>query len=163
VTPRSKRGSGTLENDKPSAFENVSDQIGYCGLWCGSCLVGNGRLNDLAKGCAKAITDYGVNDWGPKDIDYSTLLKGLGVISSMKPCAGCVKGGGRTNCEIRACAKGKGLQGCVECGRMEKCKNSKIIRHMRSGAQGVGMKVREKTGNRSRQIGAWTAELKRAQ
>ena len=137
----------------------MEGQVGYCGLWCGSCLVGNGALNELAQKCGKAITDYGVNEWGPKEIVYDELLKGLAAIGSMEPCRGCLKGGGRTNCEIRACARGKGVADCVECGKQGSCENSRIIQHMRSGALDVGMKVKVTAGDRRRQIQAWNAEL----
>ena len=30
-------------------LENVKDQIGYCGIWCGSCIVGNGALRELTR------------------------------------------------------------------------------------------------------------------
>ncbi|HEX9908979.1 MAG TPA: DUF3795 domain-containing protein [Thermoplasmata archaeon] len=143
------------------AFENVKGQIGYCGLWCGSCLVGNGTLNQLARECGKAVSDYGVNDWGPKSVDYDALMKGLSTIASMDPCPGCLKGGGRTGCEMRGCAKTKGLVECVDCGTKEACENRKILQHMRSGALGVGMKVKNQTGGRSKLIRTWTAELKK--
>ena len=35
------------ENKKIDALENVKNQIGYCGIWCGSCIVGNGTLREL--------------------------------------------------------------------------------------------------------------------
>lgn len=125
-------------------------------------MVGNGTVSELAQRCMKAITDYGIDDWGPKEVDYDGLLKGLDIIGSMNPCSGCMKGGGRTNCEIRDCARGKGLRECADCGKLEECKNSKIIQHMRSGALGVGMKVKEKAGNRSRFLKNWTAEVRTA-
>jgi len=156
---RSKKGSGKHVPEKSCALRNVKNQIGYCGLWCGSCLVGNGVLNELARKCGKAISDYGVNEWGPKDIDYERLLKELATVTSMDPCIGCLKGGGRTNCEIRACARTKGLAECVECGKEKSCENSRIIQHMRSGALRVGMKVKKKAGARSKQIETWMAEL----
>ena len=34
---------------KAKAFENVQGQIGFCGIWCGSCVVGNGTLKELTK------------------------------------------------------------------------------------------------------------------
>ena len=159
MTARSKKAPGKRVHSRSSAFRNVKDQIGYCGLWCGSCLVGNGTLNELAQKCGKAISDYGVNEWGPKEIDCNGLLKGLAAVGSMEPCVGCLKGGGRTNCEIRACARGKGIADCVECSKQRSCENSKIVQHMRSGARGVGMKVKEAAGDRSRQIERWMVEI----
>lgn len=157
--PRTKRSSGKQAKERSTAFENVKDQLGYCGLWCGSCLVGNGTLNELSRKCSKAISDYGVNEWGPKDIDYGGTLKGLDAISLMEPCCGCLKGGGRTNCEIRACAVKNNLKECVDCGMHGGCQNTAIIMHMREGASRVGMKVKSKRGDQTKIVEKWVAEL----
>ena len=156
---RSKKESGNRSKGRSAAFENVKDQLAYCGLWCGSCSVGNGTVNELSRKCAKTMTDYGVNEWGPKEVDYDVLLKGLTTISKMEPCRGCLKGGGRTNCEIRACATEKGFAECVDCGSKEACRNSKILHHMRSGALKVGMKVKDKAGDRAKVLEDWIAEV----
>ncbi len=157
--PRSRRNPGKRAKERSPAFENVKDQLGYCGLWCGSCLVGNGTLNELARKCGKAIADYGVNEWGPKGIDYNSVLKGLDAIGSMEPCRGCVKGGGRTDCEIRACAVKESLTECVDCDVHEACQNSPIIRHMREGALRVGMRVKDTRGDRAKVLRNWIAEI----
>ena len=161
MTVRPRKHSGRRAKDRSSAFENVKNQLAYCGLWCGSCLVGNGTVNELALECRKALTNYGVNEWGPKGVDYKELLKGLAAIASMEPCRGCLRGGGRTNCEIRACAIKKELPECVDCGMQEECQNSRLIHHMRSGASRVGMKVSDKPGNRAKVLEKWIAEMDR--
>jgi thiol-disulfide isomerase/thioredoxin len=46
------------------AFENVKNQIGYCGIWCGSCIVGNGTLKELSKKYAFILEGYGIDKWG---------------------------------------------------------------------------------------------------
>lgn len=108
----------------------------------------------------KMILDYGVNHWGPKEADYDALLEGLELVRSMKLCDGCLKGGGNTECEIRACAKKKGLAECVDCGGERTCKNAKHIRSMRSGGQRVGMKVKRKAGDQSSTIEQWMDSIK---
>ena len=155
---RSRTASGNRSKGKSIAFENVKDQLAYCGLWCGSCSVGNGTVNEQSRKCAKTITDYGVNEWGPKEVDYEVLLKGLAVISKMEPCHGCLKGGGRTNCEIRACALEKGLAECIDCAEKDSCPNDRIVHIMRSGALKVGMKVKDKAGDRSKVLEDWIAK-----
>ena len=77
----------------------------------------------------------------------------------MKPCVGCLKGGGRTDCEIRSCAFSKGLAECVECKSKKECKNKKILHIMRTGARRVGMKVKDKSGDRSKILRDWIAEM----
>jgi hypothetical protein len=51
------------------AFENVKNQIGRCGIWCGSCAVGNGTLRDLAKRSEHLIGGYGMHACIDTDYD----------------------------------------------------------------------------------------------
>ncbi|MDH5787087.1 MAG: DUF3795 domain-containing protein, partial [Candidatus Bathyarchaeota archaeon] len=89
---------------KIETFENVKDQIGFCGIWCGSCVVGNGVLRELTKRYGEIIKKYGVDEWGPKDFDVKEFMNGLASIQTIPVCQGCLKDGGRTNCEMRNCA-----------------------------------------------------------
>ncbi len=73
-------------------FENVKNQIGFCGLWCGSCIVGNGALKELTRRYEHLIIGYGVDKWGAKDFDEKEFLKGLASIQSIPICQGCLKG-----------------------------------------------------------------------
>jgi hypothetical protein len=54
-----------------TAFENIRNQIGRCGIWCGSCVVGNGALRDLSKRCEHIIGGYGVDEWGAEDMGFN--------------------------------------------------------------------------------------------
>lgn len=69
-------------------FDNVEDQIGYCGIWCGSCVAGNGVLQELTERYDRIIKDYDLEQWAS--------------IQNMPLCPGCLKGGGRDDCEIGA-------------------------------------------------------------
>ena len=73
-------------------FENVKGQIGRCGIWCGSCAVGNGTLKKLAKRCEHIIGGYGVDEWGAKDFDGKEFMKRLASIQALPVCQGCLKG-----------------------------------------------------------------------
>jgi len=99
------------------AFENVKGQIGYCGIWCGSCVVGNGLLRELTKRYGEIIKKYGLKKWAPQDFDFKEFEKGLSSIQNIALCPGCRKGGGKENCEIRACAAEKNIAECIECCR----------------------------------------------
>jgi len=44
------------------SFANMKEQIGYCGLWCGSCIVGNGTLKELTKRYQKLIKGIGIDE-----------------------------------------------------------------------------------------------------
>jgi len=143
------------------AFDNVRNQIGYCGIYCGSCVVGNGTLNELTKRYEEVIQKYGLKEWAPKDFDFSEFAKGLASIRSMPPCQGCLKGGGRDNCEMRTCARSKKTKDCSECDQPDTCKNLEILRHMRSGARDAGLFVKMDKVDRERLIEKWAEELKR--
>jgi len=51
-------------------FDNVKDQTGYCGIWCGSCVAGNGVLQELTERYDRIIKDYDLEQWAPKDFDF---------------------------------------------------------------------------------------------
>ena len=52
------------------AFRNVFDQVGFCGIWCGSCVVGTGALMQLASRYRDICESYGLGHWGGSDFDY---------------------------------------------------------------------------------------------
>ena len=145
---------------KAEAFENVKDQIGFCGIWCGSCVVGNGTLRELTKKYEEVIRNYDLESWAPKDFNFKELMKGLTSIQTMPLCQGCRMDGGRSSCEMRICASNKNLNDCTECDRPEECENSETLEHMRSGAQGAGLFVKTENVGWQVLIKKWTAELK---
>lgn len=142
------------------AFDNVRNQIGFCGIYCGSCVVGNGTLRELTKRYQEIIQTYGLKEWAPKNFDFQEFAKGLKSIQAMPLCQGCSEGGGRDNCEMRACASNKKIDDCSECDQPEACKNVEILQHMRNGARDAGLFVKTKKVNRERLIEKWTEELK---
>jgi hypothetical protein len=147
------------ENNNADAFENVKDQVGFCGIWCGSCVVANGTLRELTKRYKELINTYDLKDWGPKDFDFDEFHKGLESIENMPLCAGCLKGGGRDNCEIRACVKDRGLQDCTLCSEFGRCKNE-LLEHMRYGARNAGLFVKNQNDDTAKSIEKWAEELK---
>ncbi len=66
------------------AFENVKNQISYCAIWCGSCVIGNGVLKELTKRYAHLIGAYGVDEWGAEDqgFDGQEFLQDAAVSTS---------------------------------------------------------------------------------
>lgn len=145
---------------KPESFEKVEDQIGFCGIWCGSCIVGNGALRELTKEYEQIIKAYGLEEWGPKDFDFKEFMKGLGSIKAMPLCQGCLKGDGRPNCEIRICASNRKINDCCECDQQAACKNLGILQKMRTGAQRAGLLVKTENVDRRKLIEKWITELK---
>jgi len=144
------------------AFESVKNQIGYCGLWCGSCIVGNGTLKELTKRYEHLIGGYGVDEWGAKNFDGKEFMKGLASIQTLPVCQGCLKGGGNDKCKIRPCASSRKISDCTECNEQATCKNLEALKKVHIGALRVGMMV--KTGNdkadRQQLIKKWIAEIR---
>ena len=99
---------------KIKPFENVKNQIGFCGIWCGSCVVGNGTLRELTKRYEEIIEKYGLKEWAPKDSDFKEFMKGLASIQAVPLCRGCLKGDGRPNCEMRVCVSNKKITDWTE-------------------------------------------------
>jgi hypothetical protein len=140
------------------AFEYVRDQVGACGIWCGSCVVGNGALRELTRRYELVIQDYGLPEWGPGDVDYGRLMQDLAGLTRLRLCPGCRRGGGRDNCEIRACAARRRLESCRKC-RAAACEHKELLEHMRSGALEAGLCVDRGDHPREDLVRVWTAEL----
>jgi len=138
---------------KVKPFENVKNQIGFCGIWCGSCVVGNGALRELTKRYEEIIKNYGLKDWASKDFDFKEFMKGLASIQAMPLCQGCLRGDGKPNCEIRNCASNKNITDCSQCDQPTACKNSETLQKMRTGASNAGLFVKtEMTSKNEGQI-----------
>ena len=142
------------------AFTNVKNQVGYCGIWCGSCVAGNGLLRDLTARYEKLIRDYGVSQWAPSDFDFDEFMKGLGSLKETWLCPGCLQGGGQDNCAVRACAENKKSEDCIECGEFRACARKEKLETMRSGALKAGLNVKTEKGNSADQIKRWTLDMK---
>jgi hypothetical protein len=127
-----------------SAVDNVLDQVGYCGIWCGSCAVGTGALMRIAEKYLGLAESHGLEHWGAAGFDYGALRSGLEAIAALDVCPGCLRGGGRDDCEIRSCASARGLRGCVECSERDACPHFATLAHMRSGASAAGLFVAER-------------------
>jgi hypothetical protein len=154
LSGRKKKRMGTLE-----AFENVKDQFGACGIWCGSCAVGNGTLRELTRRFDALTVAYGLREWAPTDFDYGEFSQGLASIQALAPCPGCARGGGREDCEIRACASRLGLDDCSLCPEPAASEHAAIVETMRSGALAAGLNVKTGEAGRDELVDRWTADL----
>jgi len=102
-------------------YEAVKDQLGYCGIWCGSCPGGNGAVVKLTRLYEEQVKKNNLEQWGPKNFDFKEFMKGLSSIQKISLCPGCLKGGGNPGCGVRECSKGKGYDHCGECGEIDAC------------------------------------------
>ena len=153
----SPKASPSLE-----ALENVKDQVGFCGIWCGSCVIGNGTLQALSRKYKAILRDYGLSEWGPKDFDYGEFSKGLASLERVPVCRGCRLGGGREACEIRACATSRFVESCSECPGTADCPQAALLDHMRSGARQAALFVESGTYDPQALLAQWRARLERS-
>ena len=127
------------------AFDTVRGQIGVCGIWCGSCAVGNGALCEVTRRYSDAFDGYGVEDWAPPELDYEALSKSLSIVAESASCLGCRQGGGPANCEMKTCARGRNLRECRACEEVE-CPHYELLASTRRGALDAGLFVKTKPG-----------------
>jgi len=150
-----------MNNDKD--YRNVKEQIGYCGLWCGSCAVGNGAISQLSKQLKQMVTSYGVKSWGPKDINYDDLITGLSILESKIGCKGCRKGGGNETCKIRECAQNKRVTDCFQCQERTVCEHKEELENMWEGASKVKMYFKTEDVEKQQLIEKWEDQLKKSE
>jgi len=143
-------------NIKP--FENVKDQIGFCGIWCGSCSGGNGVTMELTERYEEFVKKCNLEKWAPKDFDFKEFMKGLASIQKMPSCPGCLKGGGDPTCKIRICALKKNISDCSQCDQLMECENFETLeKHYPNIKKDL---IKNKNANRQKLIEKWTTELK---
>lgn len=142
------------------AFDRVKDQMGYCGLWCGSCIVGNGALVELTKRYRGLLVGYGVDEWGSGGFDRDEFLKGLTSIEALPVCNGCRQGGGNEACRIRPCAQARGVSSCNDCSEFARCPHMEAMRAVRAGALRVGMIVETQGPRDPDSFRRWTNAIK---
>jgi hypothetical protein len=81
---------------------NMKEILGRCGYRCDLCGAYGPNIKsdaDKQRTC-EAFVKYFGSSLKPEDIG---------------PCAGCLKGDGDPDCQVRACADEKGLQNCAHC------------------------------------------------
>lgn len=110
------------------AFNAVKDQSGPCGIACGTCVLGTGKIAKSAKQTNDYINNYGVKEWAPEvpggaELKWDEVNKALEWVSKYAFCVGCEKNGGRPDCPIRNCANEKGFKLCNDCDALGLCDN----------------------------------------
>jgi len=138
--------------------ENVKNQIGFCGIWCGSCAAGNGSILELTRRFEEIVKNYNLEKWVTKEFDFKEFMKGVTCIQAMPLCPGCQKGGGPPTCKIRICALPKGVTDCSQCSQLMQCINFEQLERTHPKIKEDLIKI--KGTDRKEVIEKWFAELK---
>ena len=106
------------------AMDNKENAYGICGVYCGQCPNGNGRVKVFA-GELKRLVDTVGYDWVEftiKSFKFSEFRKGLEWFANAQ-CPGCLKMGGAP-CENRKCTIEKKIQSCLLCDGYLTCEKT---------------------------------------
>jgi len=101
---------------------------GVCGVYCGQCPNGNGRVRHTA-GELKRLVDTTRYDWVEEVVDsfsFKEFRKGLEWFATAQ-CPSCREMGG-ARCANRRCAQGRGLKSCLQCGDYLECEDTEYMR-----------------------------------
>lgn len=141
-------------------FEHVRNQVGFCGIWCGSCLGGNGAVLELTRKYEQIIrrSQQALEKWAPKEFNFNEFMKGLTCIQAMPLCPGCKKGGGNPTCEVRSCASKKNVANCSQCDELAECRE---FASLEQGYPKIKEELRKiKNVDQKEIIEKWMSELK---
>lgn len=110
--------------------QSVRDLTAYCGLYCGDCLRYRNRYSELAGDLKQELARVNFTPYAAaksraqgKFRDFPACLETLDQLAALQCEQSCRVGGGCASfaCEIFACCRGKGFQGCWECQELEAC------------------------------------------
>jgi hypothetical protein len=97
---------------------------GVCGVYCGQCPNGNGRVQFFAKEL-KRLVDTVRYDWMEDEVKsfrFSDFRKGLEWFATNK-CSMCMNGGGAP-CKNKKCAEDRKIKNCLLCDNYLTCENT---------------------------------------
>jgi hypothetical protein len=110
------------------AMTNEREQTACCGLYCGDCIRSHQPLFDAARRLRLELEKSQFDAYAKYKSKSNRAFSRFGVFQEVLdailtlPCPKpCFHGGGRPDCAIRACARGKGLEGCWQCATFETC------------------------------------------
>ncbi len=91
------------------------EQVAYCGLYCGLCSQRN-RIPEQARSLRHSMQKEGWDIWGQDQPCFKNFWLFLNRLAESESQCSC-RGGecGPPFCEIRKCARNKGLEVCISC------------------------------------------------
>lgn len=119
-------------------------EVAYCGLFCGDCIIRNGRIGALSSKLLESIetSDFQKLSSGlPKVMpefeplkEYQTIKRLLIAMTKLDCVNLCKERGGSTACRIKKCCREKGLEGCWDCDDFVDCKTLAWLNPVHAGA-----------------------------
>jgi hypothetical protein len=105
-----------------------NSRYGICGVYCGQCPNGNGRVKMMAGELKRLVdtTRYGWVGDVVKSFNFEEFRKGLEWFAAAQ-CSMCLNGGGAP-CQNRKCASDKKLESCLMCDDYLTCKHTEYHR-----------------------------------
>ncbi|MFX0116038.1 MAG: DUF3795 domain-containing protein [Candidatus Hodarchaeota archaeon] len=104
-------------------------RYGVCGVYCGQCPSGNGRINDLAADLLRSLayltSDY--PDYKIQEFNATEFRKGLEWFSESYGCPTCLKIK-EPWCEVRKCPKTMKFGSCLLCNNFLACSHTEYHR-----------------------------------
>lgn len=109
----------------------------YCGLYCGDCLRYKSKAADLAQDLQNELQKVKFDRYAEvksasvKELKhYEECCQVLAAIVSLGCDTPCRTGGDGClqPCEIKSCVQSKKLEGCWECGELERCNKFEFFR-----------------------------------
>jgi hypothetical protein len=88
--------------------------VTYCGLYCRLC-ASRARIPKHAAMLQQAMADEGWLYWGDSVPGFAEFWQFLQQLQADGGCAGCRAGGGYPQCQIRVCARERGMSFCSQC------------------------------------------------
>jgi hypothetical protein len=131
------------------------DKIAYCGIYCGDCFIGQGKVADLARDLRKELRKYRVDKMAESfsEVPYFTVFKDypqcydvLGALVKLRCNKTCREGGGPPFCKMRKCCQKKGIEGCWECEEFETCRELDFVKTYHGDAHLKNLRKLKKAG-----------------
>jgi hypothetical protein len=131
------------------------DLIAYCGIYCGDCFIGQGKVADLARDLRKELRAYHFEKMAKSFSkvpffaelkDYPQCYDVLGALVKLRCNKTCREGGGPPFCEMRKCCRQKGIDGCWECEEFETCDKLDFLKANHGDANVKNLRKLKKAG-----------------
>ena len=131
------------------------DSIAYCGIYCGECFIGQGKVADLARDLRKELRKYRFEKMAKSFAevprfavlkDYPQCYDVLGELVKLRCRKTCKSDGGPPFCKMRKCCRKKGIEGCWECEEFETCRELDFVKTYHGDAHLKNLRKLKKAG-----------------